>query len=210
MKSHLWRVIFLLAGALLLLGCGPNERELTTRVETSIEATIAAMPTHTLYPTYTPLPTLTPYPTATVLPPTPTPALTGVGEWMEGHYWSIKVIEVQTNTELEGSYPANDVYVLVNVQWKANNLSERHSIDGNDFELVDAAGVQYDIAGMIYEDETLEPFTPNARYQKGKWVTTRARGNTDDVMRLVFDLPSPVTGLRLWFQDFPLIDLGLD
>jgi len=151
---------------------------------------------------------MTPYPTYTPLPPTPTPTTTGVGEWVEGHFWSIKVADVRTEIELDGIHPAEDVFVLVDLQWKANDLDEMHSIAGIDFELVDDAGEQYGIAGMIFEDETFEPYGPNAKFLKGEWVFTRASGTAEDTMRLVFDVPSSATGLKLWFQDFPLIDLG--
>ena len=207
---------------LLLVGCGapaatPTPVPTATPYPTYTPVptvtpypTYTPVPTATPYPTYTPVSTMTPYPTYTPLPPTPTPTTTGVGEWAEGHFWSIKVLDIQTETELDGVYPTEDIFVLVNVQWKANNLAERHPIAGIDFELVDDAGEQYDIAGMIYEDETFESYGSNAKYQKGKWMITRASGTADDIFRLIFDVPSSATGLMLWFQDYPLIDLGLE
>ena len=187
---------------LLLAGCGGALAEPA--------ATPTPVPTATPYPTYTPLPTMTAYPTYTPLPPTPTPMPIGVGEWLEGHFWSIKVLEVQTETVLDGIRPTEDVFVLVDLQWKANNLDEMHSIAGIDFELVDDTGEQYDIVGMIYEAETHEPYGPNAEFQEGMWQVTRASGTADDTFRLVYDVPSSATGLKLWFQDFSLVDLGLE
>jgi PBP1b-binding outer membrane lipoprotein LpoB len=86
-------------------------------------------------PTATPTAVPTPTPS-----PTPTPVPFVVGDWVEGHFWSIKVVEVKTETELDGEHPMEDVFVLVNVQWKANGLEERHIISGMDFQLVDDAG----------------------------------------------------------------------
>jgi hypothetical protein len=193
--------------ASLLSGCG------------SISS--ALFPTATPYPTYTPWPTLTPYatltpystltpyPTYTPLPPTATPTVPGTGEWVKGHFWSIKVASVQTATDLDGKRPSEDVFVVVEVDWKANDLAEKHPISGIDFELVDAKGKQYGIAGMIYEPVTFESYGSGAKFQKGKWVNTRASGTAKDTARLVFDVPSSATGLKLWLQDLPLIDLGL-
>jgi hypothetical protein len=164
----------------------------------------------TPYPTYTPVPTMTPYPTYTPLPPTPTPTTTGVSEWLKGHFWSIKVVEVQTETELDGTHPTEDTFVLVNVQWKGNNLAEMHTISGIDFQLVDDAGEQYDVAGMIFEDKTYDSYGASAKFQKGNWMWTQTRGTTDKIFRLVYDVPSSATSLKLWFQDFPLVDLGLE
>jgi hypothetical protein len=188
--------------ALLLAGCGGALAEPT--------ATPTAVPTTTPYPTYTPVPTMTPYPTYTPLPPTPTPTTTGVDEWLEGHFWSIKVAEVNTETELDGMHPTEDVFVVVDAQWKANDLEKRHIISGIDFQLVDDAGEQYDPAGMIFEEKTYDAYSDDAKFQKGEWVWTQASGTSDKTIRLVYDIPSSVTSLRLWFQDFPLIDLGLE
>jgi hypothetical protein len=156
-------------------------------------------------PTATPTAVPTPTPS-----PTPTPVPFVVGDWVEGHFWSIKVAEVKTETELDGMHSTEGVFVLVDVQWKANNLAERHTISGIDFQLVDDAGEQYDIAGMIYETETYDSFGADAEFQKGKWMYTQSSGTADKTFRLVYDIPSSVTNLRLWFQDFPLIDLGLE
>jgi len=188
--------------ALLLAGC--------SGVLGKPAATPTPVPTTTPYPTYTPIPTMTPYPTYTPLPPTPTPVPFVVSDWVEGHFWSIKVAEVKTETELDGERPTEDVFVLVDVQWKAKNFEERHIISGIDFQLVDDAGEQYDIAGMIYEDKTYDSYGAGAEFQKGEWVWTQAKGTADDTYRLVYDVPSSATGLKLWFQDFPLVDLGLE
>jgi hypothetical protein len=152
-------------------------------------------------------PTAVPTPT---LSPTPTPVPFVVGDWVEGHFWSIKIAEVTTETELDGEHPIEDVFVVVDAQWKANDLEKRHIISGMDFQLVDDAGEQYDPAGMIFEDETYDAYSDDAKFQKGEWVWTQASGTSDKTIRLVYDIPSSVTSLRLWFQDFPLIDLGLE
>jgi hypothetical protein len=160
--------------------------------------------------TPTPIPTATPYPTYTPLPPRPTPTTTGVGEWLEGHFWSIKVVEVKTETELDGMHPTEDVFVLVDVQWKTSDLEQPHIMGGTDFQLVDDAGEQYDSAGMIYEEETYDSYGAGAKFQEGDWKLSQVSGTSDDTFRLVYDVPSSATGLKLWFQDFPLIDLGLE
>ena len=142
--------------------------------------------------------------------PTPTPTPFAVGEWLEGHFWSIKVAEVKTETELDGEHPTEDVFVLVDVQWKANGLEERHIISGMDFQLVDGAGEQYDAVGMIFEDKTYDSYSAGAKFQKGNWWWSQTSGTKDDTFRLVYDVPSSGADLKLWFQDFPLIDLGLE
>jgi len=184
---------------LLLFGCGGEEAQPAD--------TQTPVPTATSYPTYTPFPTMTPYPTYT---PVPTPTTTGVREWLDGHFWSIKVIDVETETELDGKLPLEDIFLLVEVQWKANDLAEKHGIAGIDFVLVDDAGEQYDIAGMIYELESFDPYGPNTEFQKAKWLLNRTNGTTDRNYRLVFDVPSSAANLKLWFRNFPLIDLGLE
>jgi hypothetical protein len=186
----------------LLTGCGGVPAEPT--------ATSTAVPTPTLYPTYTPVPTMTPYPTYTPLPPTPTPVPFVVGDWVEGHFWSIKVAEAKTETELDGEHPTEDVFVLVDVQWKTNDLEETHIISGMDFQLIDEAGEQHDAAGMIYEKESYDSYGAGAKFQKGNWVWTQTSGTADDTFRMVYDVPSSAADLKLWFQDFPLIDLGLE
>ena len=167
---------------LLLAGCG------------GLLAKPTPVPTATPYPTYTPVPTMTPYPTYT---PLPTPTTTGVDEWLEGHFWSIKVIDVHTETELDGVHPTD-------------HLTEMHSIAGIDFELVDDADEQYRIVGMIYESGTYDSHGAGAEFQKGKWQITRSSGTGDKAYRLVFDIPSSAAGLKLWFRNFPLIDLDLE
>ena len=142
--------------------------------------------------------------------PTPTPTPFAVGEWLEGHFWSIKVAEVKTETELDGEHPTEDVFVVVDVQWKANGLEERHIISGMDFQLVDGAGEQYDAVGMIFEDKTYDSYSAGAKFQKGNWWWSQTSGTKDDTFRLVYDVPSSGADLKLWFQDFPLIDLGLE
>jgi hypothetical protein len=213
MNRRFVELILWLAVSGLLAGCGPNEEELLAQIKHSVAETLTAVPTRTAYPTLTPYPTATARPTLTPYPsytPVPLPTLTGLGEWVEGHFWSIKVIEVQTETSLEGKHPSEDRFVLVDVQWKANGLAEKHAHGGIDFELVDNQGEQYLITGMIYDPDTFEPFGPNAEYRDGRWTTATVRGNKDDIYRLVFDVPSSAQGLKLWFRSFPLIDLGLE
>jgi len=174
------------------------------------------IPSFTSYPTYTPFPTFTSFPTYTPLPPTATleptaaPEITGVGEWLEGHFFTIRVDEVESKTSLDGASPTNDIFLLVNVSWKANGLKEKHGLAGVDFELIDENGKIYRLAGMIYEPKSFKPFTENASYQKDKWVVTKVSGNGSNVYRLVYDLPSSATGLQLWFRNYPFIDLGLE
>lgn len=190
-RKLLQQVFVLTLSVLLLTGCGGVP-------ETPTPAPPTATPT--------PVSTATPYPTYT---PNPTPTTTGVGEWLDGHFWSIKVIDVLTETELDGKRPSEDVFVLVEVQWKANDLAEKHAMTGIDYELVDDAGEQYLIAGMIYDSETYDSYGPDAEFLKGKWVIAKVNGNAGNTYLLVFDVPSSATGLKLWYQDFPLVDLGL-
>lgn len=158
--------------------------------------------------TATPEPTSTPRPTAT-LQPTATPSTISQGEWADGHFWSIKVANVETKTELDDKTPLNDIFVLVDVQWKANHLNELHQMAGIDYMLVDNSGEEYTSSGMIYESKTFESFSTKAEYQKGKWRVSRVRGTHDDTYRMVFDLPASAQGLKLWFRDYPLIDLDM-
>lgn len=168
------------------------------------------VPTFTLYPTYTPLPTLTSYPTYSPAPPTATPEIFGVGDWLEGHFFTIRVDEMETKTSLDGVSPKNDKFLLVNVSWKANDLKEKHGIAGVDFELIDENGETYRLSGMIYDPKTFKPFEDNAKFQKNKWVVTTVSGNASKVYRLVYDVPSSATGLQLWFRNYPKINLGLE
>ncbi len=208
--STLRRVLGLMSVVLVLTGCEMLSRPASTSTPVPSATpypTYTPISTSTPYPTCTPASTPTPYPTYTTIP-TPTPVV--VGEWVGGHFWSIQVSKVQVKTKLDGIHPTNGVFVLVEVKWKANNLTEMHIISGNDFELVDDAGKQHRIVGMIYEPETFAPYSANARFQKGKWQFTRARGNAKKTYRLVFDLPASVAGLKLWFRDLPMIDLGAE
>jgi len=174
------------------------------------------VPTHTSFPTYTPFPTHTAYPTYTPLPPTATleptdvPNTTGVGEWLEGHFFSIRVDDVISKTTLDGKSPANDMFLLVNVTWKANDLKEKHGLAGIDFELIDEDGKTYRLSGMIYDPKTFKPYADTAEFQENKWVVTKVSGNVSKEYRLVYDIPSSATGLKLWFRNYPLIDLGLE
>lgn len=164
-------------------------------------------PTATPEPTNTPQPTSTPRPTNTPQP-TATPNIQ-IGDWVDGHFWSVKVVKVDTATELDGIKPQNDQFLLVDVQWKANGLTEMHSIEGVDFMLVDKTGKEYAISGMIYESGTFASFSDKAQYQKSKWRISRVSGSKSDTYRLVFDMPSNVNNLKLWFRDLTPIDLGL-
>ena len=128
---------------------------------------------------------------------------------MDGHFWSVKVVKVDTATELDGLKPQNDQFLLVDVQWKANGLTEMHSIEGVDFMLVDKTGKEYAISGMIYESGTFTSFSDKAQYQKSKWRISRVSGSKSDTYRLVFDMPSNANNLKLWFRDLSPIDLGL-
>jgi len=137
----------------------------------------------------------------------PTPS--SIEDWVEGHYWSIKVVNVETQTQLDGKSPQNDLFLLVDVQWKANSLTELHQMDGVDYKIVDNNGDEYAITGMIYESGTFDSFSTNAEYQKGKWRVSRVSGTKGDTYRLVFDMPTTAKGLKLWFRNYPLIDIGL-
>lgn len=174
----------------------------------------APAPTRTPYPTYTPaatctpLPTYTPYPTATPQPSaTPTP-ITRVGEWLSGHYWSIQVSNVRTATVLDGVKPTNSQFVVVDVQWKANNTLEFHYLSGQDFVLIDEVGKEHLISGTIMVPDGKPAGSP-AVYEKGVWQYSRAKSNATNVYQLVYDLPASVRNLKLWFADLPMIDLGL-
>lgn len=65
----------------VLIGCGPNEEELSDQISASVLETVEAIPTATAYPTLTPLPTATTYPTLT-----PLPTLTPVTAELENLY----------------------------------------------------------------------------------------------------------------------------
>jgi len=168
-------------------------------------ATATPVPTPTPYPTYTPYPALTPAPT-----PTSAPAARK-GQWVKGHFFSIKVVDVRTATDLDGARPAEDLFVVVEVDWKTNNATMWHSLSGSDFELVDAGGDIFEISGMILRpDNDEEPQGPGEVYDEGTYRTNKARFDADDTYKLVYDIPSTAQGLKLWFQDFPHIDLGLE
>jgi|GEM_PF-1818761 len=180
-------------------------------------ATATPVPTPTLYPTYTPYPTFTPCPTYTPNPtftPHPTPTSAPVaekGQWVQGHFFSIKVVDVRTATDLDGAQPAEDLFVVVEVDWKTNNATMWHSLSGSDFELVDAGGDIFEISGMILRpDNDEEPQGPGEVYDEGTYRTNKARFDADDTYKLVYDIPSTAQGLKLWFQDLAPIDLGLE
>jgi hypothetical protein len=139
-----------------------------------------------------------------------TPTAPGLNEWVDGHYFSIRVAEVRTSTDLNGKTPREDRFVLVNVEWKANSLSVKHSMSGVDYELVDQDGETYPIAGMIYESDTFDSFSDNAEFQKGKWRVSTVTGTHSDTYRLVFDVPDSAQGLQLWYGDLPLINLDIE
>lgn len=134
----------------------------------------------------------------------------GLDEWVEGHYWTFKVKEVDTKKVLNGETPKRDIFVVVNVQWEANELKIKRVITGSDFQLIDADGIAYDLSGMIYDSDTFLPFSSEARYQANKWVIAEVSGDRTDTFRLVFDMPASAKGLKLWFQDCPKVDLALD
>ena len=176
MKKHIFKAPISIALSFLVLA------SLACSFSLNESSTPTPLPSLTPYPTYTSYPTLTSYPTYTLPPPTATlnptatPKITGIGEWLEGHFFSIKVEEVQTATALNGVTPKKGSFLLVNVLWKANDLLEKHSISGNDFELVDGSGTVYRISGMIYDPKSYKPFVDTAEYQKGKWVVTTVSG----------------------------------
>jgi hypothetical protein len=133
----------------------------------------------------------------------------GLNEWVEGHFWSINVKKAETRTSLNGNSPEEDVFVLVDVEWKAVDPTLKRRISGADFQLVDVDGNRYDISGMIYDGSTFEPFGSNAKYQPNKWVIADIVNDKPDTYRLVFDVPAGTKSLKLWFQDMPKIDLQL-
>jgi hypothetical protein len=163
------------------------------------------VPTMTPYPTYTPYPQPTPYPTYTPV----AAAEAGINQWVLGHYWSIRVTNAETRTSLDGNNPSQNIFVLVDVEWKAVDPTLKRRISGADFQLVDVNDTRYDISGMIYDPTTFEPFGANAMYQPNKWVIADIVNDNPDTYRLVFDLPRGKLGLSLWFQDLPKIDLKL-
>lgn len=173
---------------------------------------LLSSPTATPYPTYTHFPTLTPYRTYTPYPtytPMPSEVVYDSGEWVDGHFFSIKVVNVRTATTLDGQRPKEDRFVIVEVDWKTNDLDEAHRIEGIDFELVDDKGNQYAMVGMIYESDTFDTFGANAKFQEGKWRITRVSGSKNDTYIMVYDVPESATGLRLWYRSLPKIDLDL-
>ncbi len=168
--------------------------------------TVSAVALSSCGPGATAMPPEPPTPDATVTPePTPTPSAS-VGDWVDGHFWSIKVRDAWSETELDGEVPVEDVLVVVEVAYKAEGLSKKHRISGTDFELVDRDGERYDIAGMIMEDDKDE--SGEDVFQRGWWQVHDISSSGDDVFKLVYDLPDSAGGLRLWFQDLqPMIDL---
>lgn len=79
------------------------------------------------------------------------------------------------------------------------------------YDAVRARKERNQISGMIYRSgNTDEPQGPGEKYQKDSYRTLRAKGAASDTFKLVFDVPAQAKGLKLWFQDYPLIDLGLD
>lgn len=207
--------LILILLALLVSGCS-RPTPVPTATPYPTYTPVPPLPTYTPYPTLTPAPTFTSYPTQTPYPtltpyPTPTPVpLASKGQWVNGHFWSIKVVDVRTAAELDGIRPSEDLFVVVEVNWKAVGTTEMHPIHGIDFELIDQSGATYDIAGMIYRSgNNEEPQGPGEKFNKGGYRSVRAMGTASDTFKLVFDVPTRAKGLKLWFQDFPLIDLGL-
>lgn len=199
--------------ALLLGGCSSPTPALTpTPYPTYTPA--PPLPTYTPYPTLTPAPTFTSYPTQTSFPtytPYPMPTavpLAGKGQWVDGHFWALKVVDVRSATELDGIRPTEDYFLVVEVDWKAQGSTEWHYIEGIDFELVDVDDARYEISGMIYRDsEDGADQGPGEAYQAFGYRSVRAKGTAVDTYKLVFDLPTEAEGVKLWFQDLPLIDL---
>jgi hypothetical protein len=141
---------------------------------------------------------------------TATPDAAVSGKWVKGHFWSIKLINVQVASTLDGQRPKEDKFVVVEVDWKANDLAEMHTISGIDFELVDTHDTRYVFDGMIYRPGNLnEPQGPGEKFNRGGYRTNEARSDAMDTYKVVFDVPASAQGLKLWFQDLPLIDLGL-
>lgn len=156
--------------------------------------------------TATPRATSTPRPTATA---TEIP-IAGLNEWVDGHYFSVRAVNIDTAMDLDGEEPQEGRFLIVNMEWKANNLTIKHAIQGVDFELVDQNGERYSIAGMIYESDTFESFSDNAQFQKGKWRVSTVTGTHSDTYRLVYDIPDSAEGLHMWYADLPQIDLGME
>jgi hypothetical protein len=144
------------------------------------------------------------------MPATPTPKPVKVGQWIEGHYWSIRVDATQVETDLDGETPSEDVFVIVDVDWRGDDLDIKHIMSGADYELVDDMGDRYPIVGMIFEEETYDSFGDDAKFHRKKWIWTRASGDADKTYRLVFDVPDTANGLKLWFRNFAPIELGVD
>lgn len=133
-----------------------------------------------------------------------------VGEWLDGYFFSVKVVDVSVAMELDGERPKEDRFVVVEIQWKANELKIKQVISGAEFLLVDDAGVYYYIAGMIFEPDSFDANHVNARFDRGGWIESKVTSNSDNTYRLVFDVPASAHGLKLWFRHLPLIDLALE
>lgn len=206
--------LLILVLILLLAGCSrstPTPTPYPTYTPVPLPPTYTPYPTLTPAPTFTLLPTQTPYPTHTPYPTPTSVPLASKGQWVKGHFWSLKVSAVRTAAELDGIRPGEDRFVVVEVDWKAGGTTEMHAMQGIDFELMDRAGAAYDISGMIYRSgDTEKPQGPGEKYQKGGYRMLRAKGTASDTFKLVFDVPTQAKGLKLWFQDCPQIDLGLD
>ncbi len=89
------------------------------------------------------------------------------------------------------------------VDWKANNTSLWHSIMGSDFELVDSDGRVYELRGMFIEENGEE------KYEDQKYKGSEVKGSGSDTYKIVFDVPRSAKGFKLWFQDFPKIELTI-
>lgn len=133
-----------------------------------------------------------------------------VGEWVTGHFFSIKVVDVQTETQLDGERPTEDQFVVIEVMWKANDLKGKQVITGIEFQLVDDTGKFYDLAGMVFDSESFDAHGVNAQFDKGGWIESKVTGDADKTYILVFDVPASAHGLKLWFRNLTLVDLELD
>jgi hypothetical protein len=219
MKKNYTATMILLSGLILFLtmGCELSSTFIATPTETPAPtntprptntATLTFTPTLTSTPTLTFTPSFTPTETATETPlATPTSPNPVLGEWVIGHYFTIKVSEAKTETELDGEKPIEGIFVVVVADWKSSeNFKSVHIIAGTDFELVDSDGKTYPIAGSIYSanSQSAEKFNKNG-YQ---WTTTSS-ASSKGTFKVVYDVPTSAKGLKLWFQDLRMIELNL-
>lgn len=206
-KSLVRRALLLVWAGVLVLSCAmpvitwPDSATPTSAADREAFLTYQAAgnePTSTRLPPATRVPTVTPEPGFEV------------GEWMDAHFFSVMVVEASTATSLDGETPLEDTFVIVEVQWKANDLDAKQVIAGIEFQLLDDDGTFYDLSGMIFDKDDFKAFGANAKYDRGGWIESKVTGSGENTYRLVFDVPASATGLKLWFRNMPGIDLGLD